>query len=83
MCGYSEVDGERVKFCVSDPDYPSIEEFDFVWQKLIFGDEWSCTIYPKTRKAEMVIRTVAYGKSKEEAKQNLIEAYYQNPAKTS
>ena len=82
-CGYTILDGERVYFCPSDPEYPDFEdEFEVEYQGRIIGDGWTCYFVPKTEKARMVEQIKAFGKTRESALQNLKEEYYRNPAKT-
>ena len=82
-CGYTILDGERVYFCPSDPEYPNFDdEFEVEYQGRIMNDGWTCYFFPKTAKARMVEQITAFGKTQESALQNLKEEYYRNPAKT-
>lgn len=82
-CGYTILDGERIYFCPSDPEYPNFdEEFEVEYQGRIMNDGWTCYFFPKTEKARMVEQIKAFGKTQESALQNLKEGYYRNPAKT-
>jgi uncharacterized protein with PIN domain len=82
-CGYTILDGERIYFCPSDPEYPNFEdEFEVEYQGRIMGDGWTCYFFPKTAKARMVEQIKAFGKTQESALQNLKEEYYRNPSKT-
>jgi rubrerythrin len=82
-CGYTILDGDRIFFCPSDPEYPNFDdEFEIEYQGRIIGGGWTAYSFPKTAKARMVEQIAAFGKTQESALQNLKEEYYRNPSKT-
>jgi hypothetical protein len=81
-CGYKVIEDsygetEKAIFCPSDPEYPSLDEFDiFLQQSIIKSDEWFCFISAKTEKATHVKPLEVTGRTEEEALENLKKRYY-------
>lgn len=76
-CGYAAEDGMMTRPCPSDPRFPSIDDYE-----LHFGEDaeesdvrWHCHARPKTEIARSVSLGVAYGRTKAEAEQSVVEQY--------
>jgi rubrerythrin len=80
QCGYTILDGEMVFYCPSDPNYPKFEEFELTLQPRIVGGGYTIYMTPKIRKHGMIEEKSSFGRTEDEAIQNLKEDYYRNPA---
>jgi exonuclease VII large subunit len=74
-CGYSEIDGYLRTYCPSDEEFPPMSEFKMWIRKHILYDEWACSLQPVTDRARKVITKEVWGRTEEEAQQNMFKAY--------
>jgi len=77
-CGYTDLAGETKWPCPSDPNFPTIEEYDlqckFVPEQPNFF-QWSCNAFPQTEMARLISLPTTYGKTEKEAQKKMLEAW--------
>lgn len=61
-CGYVTADGHEQVPCPSGPNWPGLDEFDFVTKKV--GNMWTCYAIGKTDRARRVNSIVKHGRTK-------------------
>jgi len=69
-CGFERFAGTIHRPCPTDPDFPSLSDYDLVCQQEQGGkeDEWYCHAFPKTEMARKVSLQTGCGQSAEIAK---------------
>ncbi len=77
-CGFTELAGETRRPCPSDPNFPTIDEYDIQCrndsaQPNYF--QWSCNAFPRTKMARLLSLPTAHGRTKNEARDKLLEQY--------
>ncbi len=79
-CGYSHIDGHMQRPCPTDPNFPRLEDYDFVYRELTSDPMWKveCFAKAKTKEAEKLLLSRAFGRTKEEAHLNIVDQYNMN-----
>ena len=76
-CGFEAVGGSTDRPCPTDPKFPKLEDFDLecfetpkepIWK-------WICYAKAKTRMARLLRLSPVYGRTREEARDKLLEEY--------
>ena len=76
-CGYAHIDGYMQRPCPSDPKFPKLEDYDFIYRELT-GDpawKWEYIASGKTKEARMLTLMPGLGRTKEEARERIVESY--------
>lgn len=76
-CGYSHIDGSVQSPCPSDPKFPRLSDFDFVYEEIEEDPlwKWRCFVNGKTREAHRLNLMPSRGRTKEEARQRIVDEY--------
>jgi hypothetical protein len=78
-CGFSHIDGFTQRPCPSDPKFPRLEEYDFVFKE-VSGDsdwKWQCFATARTDQARRVSLVMGLGRTQEEARDRVVKHYYE------
>lgn len=76
-CGFQTFAGTIQRPCPSDPNFPSLDDYDLVCERTSerSGHEWLCAARPKTDMARKLRLDIGFGASQEEARRK-VEATY-------
>jgi len=76
-CGYSLFDGKPKGLCPSGPEFPTLEEYEFVTvvQPKKEGNYYGIEMRPLTPRAKALHFQIEYGPTEEEARTRLINRY--------
>jgi TIR domain len=79
-CGFTDKEGEVTRPCPSDPDFPTLDDYDIKCGEEMFQENplfrrWSCEAFPKTAMARRLRLPPAYGNTKETARLQLQSDY--------
>jgi hypothetical protein len=76
-CGYSLIDGAPRSLCPCDPEYPKLEEYEFVKvaQPVENGGFYGVEMRPLTARAKNLRFQIEYAATEEEARQRLTSRY--------
>ena len=76
-CGYAHIDGYMERPCPSDPKFPKLDDYEFIYKELQ-GDsywKWQCFASGKTKEARKLTLAPGMGRTKEEAREKIEESY--------
>ena len=73
-CGHQMFGGIIQRPCPSDPNFPSLNDYDLVCNRMSDG-KWQCNALPKTNMARMVRLDTGYGRSDSEARRKVKASY--------
>jgi TIR domain len=74
-CGYSHIDGHIQRPCPSDPKFPRLSDYDFIYEE-VRGDslwKWKCFANGKTKEARLLNLMPGLGRTKEEAHKRVVD----------
>lgn len=76
-CGYSHIDGSVQSPCPSDPKFPRLSDFDFVYEEIEEDPlwKWRCFVNGKTREAHGLNLMPSRGRTKDEARERIVDEY--------
>lgn len=76
-CGYAHIDGHMQRPCPSDPKFPKLEDYEFLYQE-VKGDplwKWQCFASGKTKESRLLSLTPGLGRTQEEARERVEKSY--------
>lgn len=76
-CGFTELDGYTRRPCPSDPAFPKLHDYDIQCREIPSEPhlKWACNAFPKTEMARLVDLGTGYGRTEEEARQEVVKKY--------
>jgi hypothetical protein len=76
-CGFEAVGGHTDRPCPADPKFPKLQEFDLEFFEEAQESVWQWMGYakPKTRMAKLLHLSPVHGRTREEARDKLLEEY--------
>jgi TIR domain len=74
-CGFKSIDGLVDRLCPADPQFPKLQEFHLEFLENAKEPLWMCYAKPKTRMAGLLRLSPVHGRTREEARDKLLEEY--------
>jgi hypothetical protein len=77
-CGYAEIDGETKRPCPSDPEFPTLEDYNIQCEKRPHDEpnsRWTCMAFPQTTMAKLLHLGTGYGRTEDEARRWIKSRY--------